>query len=284
MPSGFATSDPFSTFFTLQNAVDLVFLVFLLSVLGLNTLLTISLMARRAPVVHQASLHFAGIGLAIACNLALLVLLPFLMHATAPDVLTFAWSGILEGAVNFPALVFFTGGSILIYETVKEISHILSLDYLDDDFEAPSRASLPVALSLIAATGLVSAFTGISAAQALSPMTSVVLVAVVLSGVIMLTLGEGIATFVQRNRLVQVLGLFGLLVVGITMIGQTGTAAAIALGDPDQTLHILGQAISPMSQASLRLVLFLLAFAGLAQVGYARKLNSERAAIARLRD
>ena len=162
MPSGFATSDPFSTFFTLQNAVDLVFLVFLLSVLGLNTLLTISLMARRAPVVHQASLHFVGIGLAIACNLALLVLLPFLMHATAPHVPTFAWSDILEGGVNFPALVFFTGGSILIYETVKEIGHILSLDYLEDDFKAPSPASPRAAFAAVPTGQHVADFTRIN--------------------------------------------------------------------------------------------------------------------------
>lgn len=90
MPFGFASSDPFSTLYSLQSVAGLVFLAFLLT----------------------------------------------LMRVMPPLLPSGAGSGILEGRAILPPLAFFTGGSILILRAVETISHILSLDCLDDGFKA----------------------------------------------------------------------------------------------------------------------------------------------------
>ncbi len=82
-----------------------------------------------------------------AAGLVFLAFLPALMWLISPLMQRGAGSGILEGTAILPPLAFFTGGSILILKAVKKISPIPSLNDLDDDVVAPTRASLRLAFA-----------------------------------------------------------------------------------------------------------------------------------------
>ena len=88
----------------------------------------------------------------------------------------------------------------------------------------------------------------------------------------MLLLADGVAAFLERNRMYEVLGLFVLLIVGVVLLGEGGHEAHMKL---------FGFDVVPMSKSTFYfsvVVLFLVEFV---QSGYQKKLAAERAAAQR---
>ena len=69
-------------------------------------------------------------------------------------------------------------------------------------------------------------------------------------GAAMLLLADGVTTFLQKNRMYEVLGLFILLIVGVVLLGEAGPAAAHAMHDDSLQIRIFGQALLPMSKTT----------------------------------
>ena len=233
--------------FTLENLGTLLMLCFLQAVLGFDNLLYISIESQRAPVAHQKAVRFWGIILAVVLRVVLLFVMIHLIDALAEPFHIFAWTGILEGGVNFATCVFVIGGVFIMYTAVKEISHMLTIEHLDADLANKS---------------------GKSAVQ--------VVMMVVLSGLAMLWLADGVTRFLEKNRMYEVLGLFILLIVGVVLLGEAGPAAAHAMHDDSLTLKLFGYEIIPMSKTTFYFSVLVLVAVEVIQSGYSRKLNAER--------
>ncbi len=272
---------------TLENAINLAVLCFLQAVLGFDNLLYISIESKRAPVAQQKSVRMWGILIAVALRVVLLFVMIRLIDALSEPFYTFQWEGVITGAVNFATVVFVFGGIFIMYTAVKEIAHMLSMDHLDHDVEGKGGKSAVQVVLLIVFMNLIFSFDSVLSALAITDVFPILATAILLSGLAMLLLADGVTKFLENNRMYEVLGLFILLIVGVVLLGEAGQAAVHgveAMGVPHDeakklALHIFGQEIVPMSKSTFYFSVVVLVAVEIIQSGYSRKLNAERAAL-----
>ena len=261
---------------TFENLGNLVMLCFLQAVLGFDNLLYISIESQRAPVAHQKAVRFWGIIIAVALRVVLLFVMIRLIDSMAEPFFIMNWTGVLEGGVNFATLVFIIGGIFIIYTAVKEIGHMLSIEHLDTDLQNKSGKSAAQVVMLIVFMNLIFSFDSVLSALAITDVFFVLATAIILSGLAMLLLADGVTKFLEKNRMYEVLGLFILLIVGVVLLGEAGQAAAHAMHDDSLALKLFGYEVIPMSKTTFYFSVVVLFAVEILQSGYSRKLNAER--------
>jgi len=201
-----------------------------------------------------------------------------LLGALTEPFYIFTWDGVITGGVNFATCVFVFGGIFIMYTAVKEIGHMLSVEHLGTDLEAKSGKSAAKVVMLIVFMNLIFSFDSVLSAIAITDVFPVLAIAIILSGLAMLLLADGVTEFLKKNRMYEVLGLFILLIVGVVLLGEAGVAASHAAHDDDLAIKVFGYAIIPMSKSTFYFSVIVLFAVEIIQSGYARKLDRERAA------
>jgi len=273
--------------FTLENATNLLMLCFLQAVLGFDNLLFISIESQRAPVAQQKSVRMWGIIIAVALRVVLLFAMIQLIDAMSEPFYIFDIPGYLEGGVNFATCVFVIGGAFIMYTAVKEITHMLSIHDLDHDVEGKSGKSAAQVVFIIVIMNLIFSFDSVLSALAITDVFPVLAIAIILSGLAMLVLADGVTRFLEANRMYEVLGLFILLIVGVVLLGEAGQAAVHGAETAgmahDEAKHlalkVFGQEIIPMSKSTFYFSVVVLVIVEVIQSRYSRKLNAERQAL-----
>ena len=263
---------------TLENATNLVMLCFLQAVLGFDNLLYISIESQRAPVAQQKSVRTWGILIAVGLRVVLLFTMIQLIGALSEPFHIFDWEGVIEGGVNFATCVFIIGGIFIMYTAVKEIAHMLTVQHLDHDIEGKGSKSAVQVVILIVIMNLIFSFDSVLSALAITDVFPILATAILLSGLAMLLLADGVTRFLEKNRMYEVLGLFILLIVGVVLLGEAGPAAGHAMHDDSLNLKVFGKEIIPMSKSTFYFSVIVLVAVEVIQSGYSRKLNAERAA------
>ncbi len=250
----------------LENIFTLLMLILLQVVLGFDNLLYISLESKRAPVDKQAYVRKLGIGLAIGLRIALLFILIKVIGYFQDPVFGFHYTDVLEGEFNFHSIIVLLGGIFIIYTATKEIFHMMS-DDLEHEGSDKKSASVGKTIALIILMNLVFSFDSILSAMALTDVFWVMATAIIIGGLLMIWLADKVSSFLQKNRLYEVLGLFILFVVGIMLVTEGGHLAH---------LHILGNAITPMSKTTFYFVIFILVVTDIVQGRYQRKIMAQK--------
>lgn len=261
---------------TVENIGNLIMLCFLQAVLGFDNLLYISIESQRAPVASQRSVRFWGILIAVALRVVLLFVMIRLIDALSAPFYVFDIPGIIEGGINFATCVFIIGGVFIIYTAVKEISHMLSIEHLDTDVAAKSGKSATRVVLMIVFMNLIFSFDSVLSALAITDVFPVLAAAILISGLAMLLLADGVTAFLEKNRMYEVLGLFILLIVGVVLLGEAGQAAAHAMHDDTLALKFFGHEVIPMSKTTFYFSVIVLFAVEILQSGYSRKLTKER--------
>jgi predicted tellurium resistance membrane protein TerC len=267
-----------ASLFTFENFVHLGVLFFLEVVLGFDNLLYISIESRRAPAARQSQIRFWGILIAVALRIVLLFATIQLIEALEAPFFVFDLPGLIEGGVNFATLVFVFGGMFIMYTAVKEISHMLSFEDIGEDPQRRDANSTLQVVSMIVAMNLVFSFDSILTALAVTNVFPVLAAAIVASGIAMILMADGVAAFLKKNRMYEVLGLFILLIVGVVLLGEAGPAAAHAMHDDGLQIRILGHALIPMSKTTFYFSVIVLVAVEAVPTRYQRKLAAERRA------
>jgi predicted tellurium resistance membrane protein TerC len=247
-------------------------------VLGFDNLLYISIESQRAPVAQQASVRRWGILIAVALRVVLLFAMIRLIDAMAEPFWIFNSPGLIEGGVNFATCVFIIGGVFIIYTAVKEISHMLSIENLATDVNHKGGRSAAQVVTLIVLMNLIFSFDSVLSALAITDVFPILAAAILISGLAMLVLADGVTRFLEKNRMYEVLGLFILLIVGVVLLGEAGPAAAHAMHDDSLTLKFFGHEVIPMSKTTFYFSVIVLFAVEILQSGYTRKLKAERTA------
>ena len=266
---------------TIENLGNLLMLCFLQAVLGFDNLLYISIESQRAPVAQQKAVRYWGIIIAVALRVVLLFTMIQLIDALAEPFYIFNQPGLIEGGINFATCVFIIGGIFIIYTAVKEISHMLTIEHLDTDVENKSGKSAAKVVMLIVMMNLIFSFDSVLSALAITDVFPILATAIILSGLAMLLLADGVTKFLEKNRMYEVLGLFILLIVGVVLLGEAGQAAAHAMHDDSLALKFFGYEVVPMSKTTFYFSVVVLVAVEIIQSGYTRKLNAERRTAAR---
>ena len=266
---------------TIENLGNLLMLCFLQAVLGFDNLLYISIESQRAPVAQQKSVRFWGIILAVVLRVVLLFVMIRLIDAMAEPFHIFDWVGVLEGGVNFATVVFVVGGIFIMYTAVKEIGHMLTIEHLDTDVQNKAGKSAVKVVIMIVVMNLIFSFDSVLSALAITDVFPILATAILLSGVAMVALADGVTRFLEKNRMYEVLGLFILLIVGVVLLGESGQAAAHAMHDQSLALKFFGYEVVPMSKTTFYFSVLVLVAVEVIQSGYSRKLNAERRTVSR---
>jgi len=251
--------------FTLDNLFTLAMLTLLQAVLGFDNLLYISLESKRAPPEKQAQVRRLGIGLAMVLRIGLLFLLINVIDMFQEPWFNLTWTGYIEGVFNFHAIIVLIGGGFIMYTATKEIWHMMQIEHLGEEDRKPrSVASI---IFWIVAMNLVFSFDSILSAIALTDVFWVMATAIFIGAALMIWMADGVAGFLERNRMYEVLGLFILLVVGIMLLTEGGHLAHLAL---------FGNHITPMTKTTFYFVIVVLVLTDVVQSRYRRKLLAMR--------
>ena len=253
----------------------LLMLVMLQAVLGFDNLLYISLESKKAPEQEQKRVRKVGILIAIVLRIVLLfVLVSIIDYFQEPfSFLTGHIENVLDFAFNGHSIIVLAGGGFIIYTALKEIWHMISVKDLDVDVEGENNGrmkSANAAIFSIVIMNLVFSFDSILAAIGLTNEIEnsntafiVMAIAIVVSGLLMLLLANRISTFLAKNRMYEVLGLFILFIVGIMLVTEGGHLAH---------LKIFGNEIVPMSKTTFYFVIAVLIVVDVVQGRYQKKL------------
>jgi predicted tellurium resistance membrane protein TerC len=257
----------------------LLMLVMLQAVLGFDNLLYISLESKKAPLEDQKRVRKFGILIAIGLRIVLLfVLVSVIEYFQEPfSFLTGHIDDVLDFAFNGHSIIVLLGGGFIIYTAIKEIWHMISIPDLNYDVEGgeiPKRGkSANAVIVSIVIMNLVFSFDSILAAIGLtsdiedSTIAFIVMaIAIVVSGLLMLLLADRISTFLAKNRMYEVLGLFILFIVGIMLVTEGGHLAH---------LKIFGNEIVPMSKTTFYFVIVVLVIVDIVQGRYQKKIIKE---------
>lgn len=263
----------------LENIFTLLMLVLLQAVLGFDNLLYISLESKKAPAADQKKVRKVGILIAIILRIVLLfVLVSIIDFFQEPfSFLSGGIKDIVHFAFNGHSLIVLAGGGFIIYTAIKEIWHMISTNDLSHDVEGGghkrSKSSNAVIISIVL-MNLVFSFDSILAAIGLTSDIQntttafiIMAIAIVVSGLLMLILADKISTFLAKNRMYEVLGLFILFIVGIMLATEGGHLAH---------LELFGNHIVPMSKTTFYFVLAVLVIVDVVQGRYQKKLISEQ--------
>lgn len=262
----------------LEIIFTLLMLVLLQAVLGFDNLLYISLESKKAPLSDQKRVRKMGILIAIVLRIVLLFVLVSIIDFFQDP---FSWltgkiGEVLHFAFNGHSLIVLAGGSFIIYTAIKEIWHMIGKSDLSKavDGDQNSRKSSNAVIASIVIMNLVFSFDSILAAIGLTSDIEnsttafiVMAIAIVVSGLLMLLLADRISSFLAKNRMYEVLGLFILFIVGIMLVTEGGHLAHIKL---------FGNEIVPMSKTTFYFVIAILVVVDIVQGRYQKKLISEQ--------
>ena len=261
---------------TIENVANLGVLIFLQAVLGFDNLLYISIESKRAPVEKQAAVRRNGVLIAVGLRIVLLFTMIQLIDSMKDPFFVFNSPGLIEGGVNFSTIIFVFGGVFIMYTAFKEITHMLTVHDLGHDVEGKGGKSAAQVIGLIVLMNLIFSFDSILSALAITDVFPVLAIAILVSGVAMLVLADGVTAFLAKNRMYEVLGLFILLIVGVVLLGEAGPAAAHAMHNDSLQIKIFGYDLIPMSKTTFYFSVVVLVLVEVVQSGYQRKLAKER--------
>jgi len=251
-----------------ENIITLLMLILLQAVLGFDNLLYISIESKRAPKEKQSMVRKLGISLAIILRIGLLFLLVNVMSAFKEP---FEWLTLntdwLSFEFNLSSIITLFGGVFIIYTAIKEIWHMMSIKLGEDHGKGNKGSSVGKVVALIVIMNVVFSFDSILSAMALTEVFWIMATAIVISGILMIVLAEKVSTFLEKNRMYEVLGLFILFIVGIMLVTEGGEKAA---------LTIFGNAVEHMEKTTFYFVIFILVIIDIVQSRYQKKLLLEK--------
>lgn len=259
--------------FTLSNFISLLLLILLQAVLGFDNLLYISLESKQAPAAQQRLVRQWGIAIAVALRILLLFLILTVIEKFQNQLFSINLSGVVTGSFNFHALVVLLGGAFILYTAVKEIWHSML-----GELEHGERRSKPAVWVIfwIVLMNVVFSFDSILSAMALTSDIDNKLVAfiimataIIIGGILMIILADGVSDFLAKNRMYEILGLFVLFIVGVMLVTEGGHLAH---------LTIMGNAVHAMTKTTFYFVIAVLLLMVITQSRYQKKLLAQNAA------
>ncbi len=252
--------------FTIENLFTLLVLTALETVLGFDNLLYISIEAKRVAPDKQKYVRRLGIILAIGLRIVLLFVVLQLISLFQSPWFSFDLP-FAKGVFNGHSLIVLLGGAFLIHTALKEIFHMLVVHELGHGGpEGPKHRSVQSAIFWILVMNIVFSFDTVLSAVALTKNFIVMSTAIIVSGALMVLLAERVASFLQKNRMYEVLGLFVLLLVGGMLFAEGGHLAHLVF---------FGYPIEPVAKSTFYFVVAALVIVDVVQGRYQKKIMLE---------
>ena len=191
-------------------------------VLGVDNIIFIAILSGRLPVAQRERARKVGLAGAFLSRLGLLATISWIVKLDQP---LFALAG---KGFSGKALILLGGGLFLLYKATKEIHH--KLEAAGGDSPATQAGTTFAAvIAQIMVLDMVFSIDSVITAVGMTEFVSVMVAANVVALVVMLALGKGISSFVERHPSVKVLALSFLLMIGLVLVAE-GFGAHIPKG------------------------------------------------------
>jgi len=253
---------------SLNNFFTLGMLIMLQAVLGFDNLLYISLESKKAPLEKQSMVRKYGIAIAIILRILLLFVLVSVIDYFQEPIFKIIYPDVISSSFNIHSLIVLLGGIFIVYTSIKEIWHMISYEHENNMLSERKSVSSKKVIIMIVIMNVVFSFDSILSAMALTDVLWVMTTAIVIGGLLMIWLADKVSSFLEKNRMYEVLGLFILFLVGIMLLTEGGHLAH---------LEIFGNKITPMNKTTFYFILIILILIDIVQGKYQKKLlNSQK--------
>jgi predicted tellurium resistance membrane protein TerC len=200
------------SFFSIEGAISLITLIFLEIILGIDNIIFIAIICGNLPKAEQQKARTIGLMLALIFRIILLLGISYLVRLIQP--LFFIGSLGISGR----DLILFAGGVFLVYKTLQEIFHKLSIDTDPTTRRTTKKITISQAISQIALIDIIFSFDSILTAVGLSNDLPVMITAVVVSMFVMLFFAPYVSEFIERFPTMKILALTFLIAIGVLLV------------------------------------------------------------------
>jgi len=196
-----------------QILISLVTLIALETVLGIDNLIFIAILAGKLPPAQQERARQIGLALALVSRLLLLASLSWIVGLTAPVFTAFGQ------AFSWRDLVLIGGGLFLAYKGTTEIHNRMEPE---PEAATPGQAAASFAgiLVQIALLDIVFSLDSVITAVGMVDQLWVMATAVIVASIVMLVASGPLSRFVQRHPTVKMLALSFLLMIAMVLLAD----------------------------------------------------------------
>jgi len=185
-------------------------------VLGVDNIIFIAILAGKLPDHQRETARRLGLAGAFVSRLGLLATISWIVKLDQP---LFTIAG---HPLSGKGLILLAGGVFLLYKATKEIHHKLEAASDDAAADAPAvSTTLTKVVVQIIILDMVFSVDSVITAVGMTDLISVMIAANVIALVVMLLIGRGISTFVERHPSVKMLALSFLLMIGLVLVGES---------------------------------------------------------------
>lgn len=186
-------------------------LLLLETVLGIDNVIFISILAGKLPTSQQARARMVGLAVALLSRLLLLLSLSWIMRLTQPLFTVFAQ------VVSGRDLILLLGGLFLLAKATREIHNRLEGEEGEVTASAPSFSSVILQILIL---DVVFSLDSVITAVGMVDEIGIMVTAVVAAVVIMMAFAGAISDFVQQHPTIKMLALSFLLLIGVTLVAE----------------------------------------------------------------
>jgi len=193
--------------------IALLTLTILEIVLGIDNIVFVAILADRVKAESRARARQLGLGLAVGTRLLLLASIVWIMRLTEPLV------SVLGREISGRDLILIGGGVFLLFKSTREIHDKLEGD--DDGQGADGKtASFWPVIFQIALLDVVFSLDSVITAVGVADHLSVMVIAVLVSGIFMIVAAGAVGEFVSRHPTVKMLALSFLILIGMSLVAE----------------------------------------------------------------
>jgi predicted tellurium resistance membrane protein TerC len=193
--------------------IALLTLTILEIVLGIDNIVFVAILADRVKAESRARARQLGLALAVGTRLLLLVSIVWIMRLTEPLF------SVLGRDLSGRDLILIVGGVFLLFKSTREIHDKLEGD--DDGGDAGGKeASFWGVIFQIALLDVVFSLDSVITAVGVADHLSVMVIAVLVSGVFMIVAAGAVGEFVSRHPTVKMLALSFLILIGMSLVAE----------------------------------------------------------------
>ena len=198
---------------TINYLIPLLTLILLETILGIDNVIFISILAGKLPAGQQARFRYWGLGLAMVMRLGLLTLIAWIMQLNKTLFV------VADIDISGKGLILLAGGLFLLYKSTAEIYHYAEMG---DSANTPDtiKVSFRDLLIQVLILDLVFSIDSIITAVGMVDQLWVMYTAVVVSVGIMLVAAKPISEFITRHPSFKILALCFLLIIGISLVAE----------------------------------------------------------------
>lgn len=197
----------------LQGWINLITLIVLETVLGIDNIIFVSIIASRLPKERQKTAWNIGLVVAMVVRVVLLFFLSFIIGMKDPLITLF------DHGFSGRDLILFAGGVFLLVKTTSEIHNKIEGESEEEGSGNKVKAAFGQVLLQIVLIDIVFSFDSILTAVGISGESLAIMIfAVIASTIIMMLFSRAVAEFIERHPTVKILALAFLLMIGMVLI------------------------------------------------------------------